>query len=609
MEEINLLDEEVPLTSTMVPEVSPRDFCLWNFRKNGDNTYYCRNCKKDNIKQPSTGYSNLLSHLANKSCFAVTVTKKKNDLSYRQGMQRAWRAYHADAQSTNTTFQPKISPKAKSIYGWIDLIVNGNNSLSICNSKLYEKYISLESIDRRTLRKYIIMLADIVGEKIKDKIQKGNCIADGWTQTGVHYVAIYHRWPVLEKDGSIKNLTALLAIQPLLDESDLSSVSFSEFISATYSLYMSDEQISETMSHNSYQSQMDELDLIVALTLDNCSTNKATVQQLNKPMIGAQCHRLNLAAAHWTKDAFDGKLQSTLDNIHAVMIRASTIKNRARLRNETTYQPCIRNKTRWQGNNLMAIQYSRMHEAFGKVAIFDHIDNTDTEEIDDGITKGTKKIKPHVLGSNEKKVFDDKFLPAMITLKRWISNMQFPEMTLEQTSFIFQQLRHDRNLRGHSEEFENRLQPDHELVTSPHFEKGVVKILSGQSEALTALEQLECSCLLKTEWPHLYPPGDDTVNIEMANSPGKFKKMMQSGKKRMSRDTKLDSNYIDCTFLSPTTVIVETLFSRCSRVLTSDRRRMEPRLFEAIICLRENIDWWDIDLVQSMIVGLWKERK
>ena len=197
---------------------------------------------------------------------------------------------------------------------------------------------------------------------------KGNCIADGWTQTDVHYVAIYHHWPILEKDRSIKNLTSLLAIQPLLDESDLSSVSFSEFIAATYSLYMSHKKISDTMSHDSYKSQMDELDLIVALTLDNCSTNKATVQkisdtmshdsyksqmdeldliaaltldncstnkatvqQLNKPMIGAQCHRLNLAAAHWTKDAFDGKLQSTLDNIHAVMIWASTIKNCARL--------------------------------------------------------------------------------------------------------------------------------------------------------------------------------------------------------------------------------------------------------------------------------------
>ena len=94
--------------------------------------------------------------------------------------------------------------------------------------------------------------------------------------TGVHYVVIYHHWPILEKDGSIKTLTALLAIQPLLDESDLRYVSFSELIAATYSLYMSEEKISDAMSYASYKSEMDELDLIVAL---NCSTNKVTVQQ------------------------------------------------------------------------------------------------------------------------------------------------------------------------------------------------------------------------------------------------------------------------------------------------------------------------------------------
>ena len=209
----------------------------------------------------------------------------------------AWRAYDADAHAH---FRLRlISPRAKYLFSWIDLVVNGNNSLSICSNQLYQKYISLEDVNHHTLHKYFIMLADIVGEKIKDKIQKGNCIADGWSRTGVHYVAIYHHWPILEKDRSIKNLTALLAIQPLLDESDLSSISLSEFTAATYSLYKSDEKISDAMSHDCQNLHMDELDLIVALTLDNCSTDKATVQHLEKPMIGAKCHCLNLAAAHW----------------------------------------------------------------------------------------------------------------------------------------------------------------------------------------------------------------------------------------------------------------------------------------------------------------------
>ena len=82
--------------------------------------------------------------------------------------------------------------------------------------------------------------------------------------------------PVLEKDCSIKNLTALLAMQPLLDESDLSSLSFSEFIRATYSLYKHNNQDIDSLSLDGQDMDNNELDLIVALTLDNCSTNKST---------------------------------------------------------------------------------------------------------------------------------------------------------------------------------------------------------------------------------------------------------------------------------------------------------------------------------------------
>ena len=101
--------------------------------------------------------------------------------------------------------------------------------------------------------------------------------------------------------------------------------------------------------------------------------NKLTVQQLDKPMIGAYCHQLNLAASHWTKGAFGGKHKLVVDKIHAVMLQASTIKIWAKIREETVYQPCIQNKTCWQGNNMMAIQYSRMHNAFQQVEVFDHI--------------------------------------------------------------------------------------------------------------------------------------------------------------------------------------------------------------------------------------------
>ena len=40
----------------------------------------------------------------------------------------------------------------------------------------------------------------------------------------------------------------------------------------------------------------------------------------------------------------------------------------------------------------------------------------------------------------------------------------------------------------------------------------------------------------------------------------------------------------------------------------ADRRHMHPRLFEAIACLRENTEWWDLELVQDMVAGLWDDR-
>ena len=62
--------------------------------------------------------------MSNKSCFGIALTKRKDIAAYCQGMQPAWRAYHKSAQADNTTFEPKISSKVKTVFGWIDMVVN-----------------------------------------------------------------------------------------------------------------------------------------------------------------------------------------------------------------------------------------------------------------------------------------------------------------------------------------------------------------------------------------------------------------------------------------------------------------------------------------------------
>jgi hypothetical protein len=58
-------------------------------------------------------------------------------------------------------------------------------------------------------------------------------------------------------------------------------------------------------------------------------------------MTGAHCHHLNLVATHWTKEDFDGVLQSAIVQINTCMKSASTLKNNARIRKYTVCAPKI----------------------------------------------------------------------------------------------------------------------------------------------------------------------------------------------------------------------------------------------------------------------------
>jgi hypothetical protein len=136
---------------------------------------------------------------------------------------------------------------------------------------------------------------------------------------------VFHKWPIRDENGAIQNRKALLSIQPLLNETDLGAESIAQSIAASYDMYSADGvDIDEVLSES-----------VVAYTLDNCSVNACSLRTVSGIMIGAYCHRLNLAATHWTNDAFDGKLQTCLDRIHAVMIRASNLKVGAEVRKYT----------------------------------------------------------------------------------------------------------------------------------------------------------------------------------------------------------------------------------------------------------------------------------
>ena len=249
------------------------------------------------------------------------------------------RQYHraheqlAESDGKPRAFNPIILARAKQLCSWMELVIFCNLPLSICENKYYHKYSKFPGMSRKTLRKYIIKFADIVGLIIKSVIGPGNCFADGWSCGSIHYLGIMHSWPCRKPNGEFGKKKALLSLAPFVTEDSLDAHTQALSIDATYELYGSIKN------------------LVKVFTLDNTNVNPATARLLGKPMIGAYCHRLNLASKCWICNAFDGELQKQIETINAVMLRASTLKGRGKLKEHMPYLLEIRNKTRWTGYN------------------------------------------------------------------------------------------------------------------------------------------------------------------------------------------------------------------------------------------------------------------
>jgi hypothetical protein len=56
------------------------------------------------------------------------------------------------------TYVREVSPKAKNLYGWIDLITEKCLPFSTVGDKVFRKYLSLDPICVRTLKKYMKLL-------------------------------------------------------------------------------------------------------------------------------------------------------------------------------------------------------------------------------------------------------------------------------------------------------------------------------------------------------------------------------------------------------------------------------------------------------------------
>lgn len=118
--------------------------------------YACNICNDNVLQNKKKGYSNLTSHLNRKHA----------------GWQAEMEAAISEQRSLiHVNFLTAVTDTAKNVFGWLDLIVNGDMPFTIVENRLMAKYLNLESVSRsNTLRPVFEKLILRVRDKLKAKL-------------------------------------------------------------------------------------------------------------------------------------------------------------------------------------------------------------------------------------------------------------------------------------------------------------------------------------------------------------------------------------------------------------------------------------------------------
>jgi len=422
------------------------------------------------------------------------------------------------------------------VHGWLRWILTASLPIDVVSQQVFIEYTNLGTVSKKTLMKHMASLTKILEKKISNLLpDKFVLIFDGWSLdgTGTHFVGVFAKWMSLT--GTVS--TALLAFSPLLDESDFSAASHFEFIQ-----FVLEEVYQKTLSN------------VICLVGDNCSTNKALADLCGKPLVGCAAHRFNLAVQKYLSGH-----DVLLTKVNELMTKLRTLKNAAKLRMLSPLRPRLRCATRWTGTFAMIERFFELKPHLDKMA-----------EVDD-------VLSDHMVTMSELKalgVLRDK-LEALSSV---MTKLQEPKLTLAQVRSLFD---------GTLEKFpdlKSFLDADANIVHSPHFESGVVKLLRKQNSRLTEDEIKIMQCL----------EIDSKLPVAENDAPKSF------------ADTILDRDehaveYMDVSFIPCGSVEVESLFSVCSHVWNDRRLGTTPEHMESYMFLKTNLSLWDAQSVAEAI--------
>ena len=506
----------------------------------------CRRCERQ--CRSTHGYSNLCAHLS--SCVGLTYK------------EMAWNIMRKGGVVGNRPSQVSLKRFFSVNVKWVVL---RNMPIIEVENQITREIAAIKPISAQTLSKYIEKVANVLVSTIGSEIMKSGLytiLMDGWSSGTDHYVAIIAGF-VCPRTNEYKE--ALLAIQPTLEASNLGADAHIALFESTLQLYNLKKET------------------LVCIIGDNCATNKAISKRWKIPLVGCASHRFNLAVRKWIEE--QPGLPEALTRLATLMGKARNVVPAAKLRtvqeahNRDVVGACKNNTTRWSSYMDMAERYLKI--------------KADLEKVDD--------LDPFLLNKKEVLKIKDAHNPHFILMKTITKALQLQEGTLQLARHLFDGLLNDED-----EEYicmHEYLSPASDFVLCPDFETGICKIING--EVLTPSEAKACSKLLKRDVSQGSGPDDDS-DIEGLTTMEKIERQVMAfaKKQKTSHPVKATpaSIYVDVGLLiRPTSNACERLFSEANYILPPHRRCMSPKMFEALLYLRKNIEYWDVYTVAQVV--------
>jgi hypothetical protein len=401
-----------------------------------------------------------------------------------------------------------VNSKAQKVFTWLEWILMRNQPFSEVEDPLTRALAKSNPICRSTLMTYIKLVTVETENKIKEELpDRFGIVLDGWSEGSTHYIAVF---AAFEKDGVSK--MPLLAIAPPLDEENYDAESHKAFI--TYVLETFGKRLND----------------LIYMVADNASVNRRLSELLGIPLIGCASHRFNLAVKKFLLEYEDILLK-----IHNLMKALGNIKQAGKLRKSTNLRPVKRNVTRWSSTFAMLERF---------YAIKEFIDQEDPE-LAIHFPTGMENVRLQ-------RLFKDMQEFEIIT-----KQLQKVSCSLSDVRAIF-----DETISTYPA-MAFHLASDAQIVQSPNFEKGIVKVLDDKTDQLTFDEHAAVSCfqdagLIVEDQERETSPNasDQTISL--------VQKALQRKRRRLGDNVK----YKNLALVPATSNAVERLFSNCRLVLT-----------------------------------------